>query len=362
MKPRLDKRTTLADVARAASVSKATASLALNGKALHKMSVSTRERVEAAAEALQFRPHAAARALVRRRTDVLGVVCTVNPFVQLAHHAFEQTLLSAIFFHSLERGYNPMIYGLPGRGAPLDAHQRFMDGRSDAFIAINPRPGSPMLAFMRGQQMPVVTVCCRDNSPNALWVDSDNEAGIQAALDHLISLGHTRIGYLRGPAREDNVHTRVTSFRNTLRERGLRANEAWILPYTWEEESTTDQLDRLFSSPVAPTALLAWNDFACEHVRAVLTAKGMRVPEDVSLVGFDDMPSASAATPRLTTVRQDVVRIGRAAVDLAVDTISGRELPQTGILCPVELVVRESTGPPRNPGASAGPEKRRPRR
>src|SRR5689334_17304073 len=134
----MNKRSTLADVARAANVSKTTASMALNGKGLDKIPHATRARVLAAADELQFRPHAVARALVRRRADVLGIVCTVNPFVELAHHAFEHALLSAVFYHALERGYNPMIYGVPEEGAEEDVFRRYADGRSDAFVLLYP--------------------------------------------------------------------------------------------------------------------------------------------------------------------------------------------------------------------------------
>src|SRR5580658_10116611 len=98
----MQKRQTLQDVARAARVSMTTASMSLNGKGANKIPLATRQRVQDAAIALQFRPHGVARALVRQRADVLGVVCTLNPFVEMAHHAFEQALLSALFYHTLE--------------------------------------------------------------------------------------------------------------------------------------------------------------------------------------------------------------------------------------------------------------------
>ena len=193
----MSKRPTLADVAKAANVSVTTASLALNGKATDKIPLSTRKRVYAAAETLNFRPNGVARALVRQRADVLGVVCTLNPFVELAHHSFEQALLSALFYHALEVGYNPMIYGVPPADAEDNLFPRYADGRSDAFVLLYPPPTSLLLTRLPQLGIPVVSVCCRVEGVR--WVDSDHESGIRAALAHLIALGHRRIAYLTGP-------------------------------------------------------------------------------------------------------------------------------------------------------------------
>src|SRR5687768_8968253 len=131
------RRATLADVAHHAGVSKTTASLALNGKGRGSIPESTRDRVIDAARTLHFRPHGLARALTRRKADVIGVVCRISPFVERSHHAFEHGLLSTIFCRALMHGYNPMIYGLP-EGADEQELARFTDGRSDGFVLINP--------------------------------------------------------------------------------------------------------------------------------------------------------------------------------------------------------------------------------
>lgn len=366
------RRSTLADVARDAGVSKTTASMALNGKGANKIPDSTRIRVQAAADALRFRPHGVARALTRRRADVLGIVCTVSPFVELAHHAFEHTLLAAIFHHALERGFNPMIYSVPSSGELNDtrtcsAYMHYADGRSDAFIMLYPPPDSSLVQALHTLDIPVVALCCRCPGEDWRWVDSDNAAGIRSAVDHLVALGHRRIAYLIGPSQEDNVNSRVMAYRTSLAEHGLTANESWIVPYTWNTLSTQDQIDRFFALPEPPTALLTWNDYAAEEVYRAVLRRGLRIPEDVSIVGFDDMPASHLASPPLTTVRQDVVRMGRAAVDLAIEAIEARVPPcanpmedeagseetlRSSIVCPVEFVVRQSTAPP--PAFGAG--------
>lgn len=338
-----NKRPTLEDVARAASVSKTTASLALNGKAENKIPSATRARVLAAADALQFRPHGVARALTRRRADVLGVICTLNPFVELAHHAFEQALLSALFHHALDRGYNPMIYGVPpvdGGGGLLT---RYADGRSDAFVLLYPEPGNALLECLPTVGIPAVALCCR--AEGACWVDSDHAEGVQAAIQHLVALGHRRIAYLVDPVVDTAVHARVVAFRETLRACGLPVREDWIVSYGAEEAATERQVAKLFQSNEKPTALLTFNDFAAGEAYSALRALGLRIPEDVSVVGFDDIPAARTMAPPLTTVRQDVVRMARAAVDLAIQALSEKNVTQE-VVCPVELVIRHSTAPP----------------
>src|SRR5579859_1132336 len=166
---RMEKRPTLADVAREARVSKTTASLALNGKGLNKIPAATRSRVLAVADALRFRPHAVARALVRRRAETLGVVCTVNPFVELAHHAFEHALLSAIFHYALERGYNPMIYAPPANDAGESDFRRYADGRSDAFLLLYPPPEGGLPDYLEAMGIPAVALCPRRPGPGWRW-------------------------------------------------------------------------------------------------------------------------------------------------------------------------------------------------
>lgn len=341
------KRTTLADVAQAASVSKTTASLALNGKANDKIPASTRQRVLAAADALQFRPHGVARALVRRRADVLGVVCTLNPFVELAHHAFEQALLSALFHHVLERGYNPMIYGVPPTDADDRVLARYADGRSDGFILLYPEPESALVQRLYRMGIPVVALCCR--AEGIYWVDSDHTDGIRMAVNHLVGLGHRRIGYLVAPDVDRNTHIRVLAFRQALQEHGLSLPEDWVVFYEGKEAASEARIARLCAEPEPPTALLTWNDFAACEVYQSLHRLGVRVPEDISIVGFDDIPAARTLVPALTTVRQDVVQMARMAADLAVRALSGSATPETyGIACPVELVLRYSTAPLRD--------------
>ena len=122
--------------------------------------------------------------------------------------------------------------------------------------------------------------------------------------------------------------------------------KTWILPYETEDVTTEEQIARLCAGPEPPTALIAWNDYAAEEVYKALRARGVAIPEEMSVVGFDDIPSSRVAVPPLTTIRQDVVRIGRAAVDLVLGALS--ETPEiTTVVCPVELVVRQSTAPPR---------------
>jgi len=346
----MKKRPTLADVAQSAGVSKTTASLALNGKGLNKIPASTRARVLAAAGALQFRPHGVARALVRRRAEVLGVVCTVNPFFEMAHHAFEQALLSALFYHALERGYNPMIYGPPAEGVAEEALLRYADGRSDAFILLYPPPDSVLLKYLYSQDIPVVALCSSTPDPRAVGVDSDHEAGIRALIAHLTELGHRRIAYIIDPNSDRETHLRILTFRAALRERGLPVREDWIVPYAEENASAEAAVAQLFSGAAPPTALLTWNDFIAEEVYKALRQRGLRIPEDVSVVGFDDTPSARTAVPALTTVRQDMVQMGRAAVDIAIEALAEEIRPEQNrlILCPVQFIVRQSTAPPKS--------------
>ncbi len=285
--------------------------------------------------------------MTRRRADVLGLVCTVNPFVEMAHHPFELELLSALFYHALERGYNPMIYGLPADDAE-GTLRRYVDGRSDAFVLLYPPPDSALLCYLHAQGVPVVALCSSYPESPTRWVDSDHAQGIRAAVAHLAALGHRRIAYLTAPSADIMAHTRVRAFCAALEEHGLPVCSEWIIPYAWESAVAETLIAPLLAGDEPPTALLIWNDFAAEGVYKAIRRLGFRIPEDVSIIGFDDTPSARAAVPPLTTVRQDIVRMARAAVDLAIEALSTEAMPEPPpyVLCPVELIIRQSTAPP----------------
>ncbi len=342
----MNRRSTLADVARAAQVSKTTASMAVNGKGDGKIPLVTRQRVMEAANALHFRPHAVARALVNRCANVLGIVWTLDPFRRAANHPFEQALLSAIFYEALERGFNPMVYAYPGSSCSEIDFMRFVDGRSDAFLMLYPPVDCPLVRYLGDRDIPVVSLCSRVRDSRARWVDSDHQAGIEALVEHLASLGHRRIAYFIGPDAEDAVHTRVQTFQQALESRGLPFHQNWVLPYTWQTDITDQQIETLMSDPEPPSALLTWYDFAAEEIYRVLRGRGLCVPEDISVVGFDDVHPASTLEPPLTTVRQDVSFLAQSAVEMAISAVTnkddGEDLPRHRI-CPVELVVRRST-------------------
>ncbi len=345
----MHKRPTLEDVAFAAGVSKTTVSLTLSGKGINKIPSVTRERVLAAAAKLQFRPHGVARALGRRRADVLGVVCTLNPFVELAHHAFEQSLLSALFYQTLEYGYNPMIYAASPISASKDVLPRYADGRSDAFLLLYPEPAGMLMTCLPEMGMPVIAICRQIDGAN--WVDSDHTAGIDASLAHLAELGHRRIAYAAPSDVDFASHGRVVAFREGLLRLGLPVREDWIVHCDSEGQSDESGIGRLFSSAEnaeCPTAVLAWNDFTAGEVYKLIRKEGLRIPEDVSVIGFDDVPAARVASPPLTTVRQDVMLMAKAAVDMAMTALSGTASSEGAncVLCPVNLIIRESTAVP----------------
>lgn len=350
------KRPTLADVAKAAGVSKTTVSIALNGREVKNVSELTRARIVAVARTLGFRPHGVARALSRRRADVLGVVGKVDPFIHESQHRFEHGLLSSIFRRTLERGYNPLIYGFPREDDDEHVLTRYADGRSDAFLLVNPPVDCPLAGYLRSTGMPFVSICNRGGADafKSWWVDSDNEAGVRALVDHLAALGHRRIAYFTGPPNEDNVRTRTHAFRAALAAHGLPVYDDMIARFYWDDGRTGNTLAALMSRRDRPTALLAWNDYVAEDLCRRVRELGLRVPEDVSIAGFDDTPQARTADPPLTTVRQELDALGRNAVDLALEALCGEEDEVAAdsarsILCPVRLVVRDSTAPAREP-------------
>ena len=343
--------TTIADVARRAGVSTATVSRVLSG--VGRASPATHARVEAAARDLGFRPSDVARSLKRRSTLTLGLIVTdiENPY-------FPQ-LVKAVEDAAIGEGYAILLCNAdedPEREASyLDL---LVERRVDGLIVAASTIGSRQGEWLANAPLPAVLVNTAAPGSGLPTIMSDNRGGGAAAARHLLGLGHRRFGYLMPPPRNLDAPDRLAGVRDALDAAGLAvdgADSALLIgngaPTVTGGETAMTALLALASRP---TAIVAYNDLMAIGAMRALRSGGLRVPEDVSLVGFDDVAFAAYVEPALTTLRQETAEMGRWAVATLTERIrlTGSDGETNGAMAtatqrrvvPVQLMIRASTG------------------
>lgn len=322
------------DVAALAGVSHITVSRVLNG--YPSVRPATRERVLAAIATLGYRRNPAARALVTSRSGAIGVLAP-----EVAQHGPASSVL-AVESAAREHGYHPLVTSAAvERAATVAAVEFLLDQAVEALVVIAPH--ETVLAAIRDLdiRVPLVTLQAPER-PGGIGVDQ--AAGSRLATEHLLELGHTRVQHLAGPERYLEAAARRAGFADAMARAGLSAGET--LAGDWSAASGFAAATRLHP---ATTAVVAANDQMAIGLLAALADAGRRVPEEVSVVGFDDVPEAAFVRPALTTVHQDFALVGRRAVEVLLaqldpDADTGADAAVAVI--PPRLVVRASTAPP----------------
>ncbi len=330
----------MADVARSAGVSVMTVSRVLSGTT--GVADSTRSRVEHAVAALGYYTNTAARVLAGGRSRTIGVLAVETQQFGPSHMLFGIEAAARAAGHLLS-------FVTLGPGGAHDIRSTLEHlGASHVEGVIVVAPVREVLDAVKvlEDHLPLVVVG-GDPSINAATVTIDQLAGARLITRHLLDLGHATVHHVRGPREWIDAEVRSRGWSDTLRRHGARRPKALV--GDWEPGGGYAAGLSLAADP-AVTAIFAANDQTALGVLRALRQHGRRVPEDVSLVGFDDTPEAAYLVPSLTTVRQDFGEVGRRCVELVLSLIEG-DAPVQHIIVPAELVVRESSAPP--PGSSA---------
>jgi LacI family transcriptional regulator len=314
-------------------VSAATVSRILNGTAI--VSDDKRAAVDEAIARLGFVPNPVARGLAGGRTLSVGVVTQAidSPFYGGALRGIEDTLGAA--------GYSPLFVS----GQWSAAHEaRCIDTlrsrRVDGVIVLTGRLTDAALAAT-ARELPVVVTGRTMKAPNLVALDFDNFEGARLATHHLLSLGHRRIAFIAGDLKHSDGKERLRGYRSALEAAGLRYEPGLVMPGNFTEASGLAAVERLIDSRESFTAIFAANDQMAFGAGLGLHRRKLRVPDDVSLVGFDDLASAVYSIPPLTTVHHPVGELGQLAAQAMLQLLAG-EAPTLALPAP-RLVVREST-------------------
>ncbi len=331
---------TLEDIARLAGVSRSTVSRVVNNHPSVRPEV--RQRVWQVIREVGYQPHAAARNLATRRSDIIGLVIP-EAVSTLFTDPFFSLLIRGITDACYEQGYHLMLALFSTPAQEEDLYNRLLRSHYlDGVILASTRLDDPLIERLVGDRVPFVSVG-RHPHPQVSYVDVDNVAGARMAVDHLIRQGHTRVGTITGPLNMAAGQDRLEGYKQSLAAHHIPLDDRLIVEGDFTENGGLAGMNRLLALEPPPTAVFVASDtMAMGALRAVRQA-GLRVPEDVAIIGFDDVPQATYLDPPLTTVRQPIQRLGEIAVRVLVDVIAqGPEIPQRVVLMP-ELVVR-STG------------------
>jgi LacI family transcriptional regulator len=324
-------------VARAAGVSVSTVSRVLNDK--DDVAPETYQKVQDVIEELSYTSSLAARSMRSRRTNVIGLIM---PDVQ---GPFAIQVMRGINRAIMEFGYDLIVYtgGDVKKKSSVEREQRYVSllnsGITDGVIVVTP------VATTFSTASPVVVVDPNNVSPDCPAVIAANRSGALVAMEYLISLGHRRIGFIGGRPELQSAVQRLQGYKDGLRQTGIPLDPELIQAGDYTTETGMICAQKLLSLSDPPTAIFAANDQSAIGVVKAAQEAGLRVPDDVSLVGFDNIPEAIYISPGLTTVDQSIDKMGYVATEMLVSLIQGESLDGNLYKMPTHLIIRDSCRP-----------------
>ncbi|WP_338051331.1 LacI family DNA-binding transcriptional regulator [Pseudonocardia acidicola] len=328
-------RVTIVDVARAAGTSVSSASVALRGEP--GVSEETRRRILRTADRLGYRPDQRARMLREQNSRLLGVTFTVS-------QAFHAEVVEHLYRAVADTGYDLVLSATTRTRTELQAVESLLQERCAALVLVSPDIGNHDLAAL-SRRVPAVTVGSELHAESVDSVRADDRRGVGAAVEHLVAAGHRDIHYVDG-GRAVMSRTRREGYLDAMSAHGL-ADRARVLGGHADEESGVAAAMELLAAARPPTAVLTHNDMTAFGLLLTLRVRGVDVPGEISVVGYDDTRLASLRNVELTSVSQDPAALAATAVRRAVARCEGQEVPAGEFVTPPRLVVRTSSGPPR---------------
>lgn len=340
-----DKTPDIRAVAALAKVSIATVSRTINGTPV--VSERLAKRVWQAIEQLNYFPNTHARSLVSGRSRILGIIVEniTNPFFPELIQNFEEIAVA--------HGYEILVSSSNSDPAVLTTCvRRMIERKVEGVAMLTFGEEEPVLDQLAFHDIPIVLAEFRLKDPKTSTILLDYTSGIRAAVDHLVSLGHRKIAFLAGPHQIHSAVTRENDFRTTMEAAGLPIQKKWVIECDHTLKGGVAGFDKLQGLAARPTAILCSNDMTAIGVLRAAYLKGLHVPQDLSVVGLDDIDFAEFTLPPLTTIRLSRADLARAAFDALrqqAENAAGKDI-QREFLVSTSLVLRGSTAPP-PPGA-----------
>lgn len=337
------RRITSQKVAERAGVSRTTVSFVLNEVEGAQISQETRQRVLQAARDLGYVPDAAARSLVSGRTHILGLIIC-QPADHIIIDAYIHQVMYGLSEAGRQRGFRLLIESVEDVSQP-DAYIHLVRAkRIDGILLSGPRSDDSQLPALIADGFPIVLLG-RLNDNRVCLVDVDNQAAARQAVTHLVKLGHRRIACItNGPLEYTSAADRLLGYRQALRQAGLSVDDALIRYGDFDPESGYAAMQSLLEIQPKPTAVFVASDVIAFGAMAAIRNGGLRIPDDIAVVGFDDVPMSRYVAPTLTTIRLPAIEQGRHGGEMLINLIESKPVAEQRIFLPTELIVRESCG------------------
>jgi DNA-binding LacI/PurR family transcriptional regulator len=336
-------RPTQRQIAEEAGVSRTTVSLVLNDVPGVRVSPGTRQRILEVARRLNYYPDAAARTLASGRTHTIGFVLCQSPD-RIFADAFLPEVLRGVGDAVHESGFRVLIHSVEDVTAPEAYIGLVREKHTDGVILSGPRSDDQQLPHLKAEGFPVVLLGQLPGS-DIPFVDVDNVGAARQTVGHLVRLGHRRIGMITNASLTYTAaRDRLAGYRQVLEEAGIPFDEELVRCGDFREESGRLAMKQLLDLSEPPTAVFVASDLVAFGALVAIKEQGLRVPEDIALVGFDDVRLAHYVNPPLTTVRLPAYELGYGAATLLTKLVAGEQVEEREILLQTTLVVRQSCG------------------
>jgi len=328
---------TIKDVAREAGVSVATVSRVFNESG--PVSEDTRRRIREVATRLQYTPHAGARSLITSKTSTIGVLLPdlYGEFFSEVIRGMDQT--------AQRHGYHLLVSGSHDAKDEIEAALVAMRGRVDGVIAMSPHLDPPALIANVPPSLPVVLLNCPVDGDDYDALTIENRSGAYAMVRHLADLGHRAIAIIGGAEGNYDASERLAGYRDAMRDLGLERRAEWEVPGDFTEASGYRAIAPLLALADRPAAIFAANDAMAIGALSALREVGLRVPDDIAVAGFDDIPLARYMSPPLSSVHVAIAELGARGVETLLHAIDSKNThTRAHQRLPTALVIRRSCG------------------
>lgn len=332
-------KVTIADIAKKANVSKMTVSRVLSGKG--QVAPETAERIRRIAEKMEYHPNLIARSLASKQTKILGVIIPKIEHMFLDNYIAQ--ILSGVTDIALQNDYKIIL-------CPVDVTQKSETAylnisrtkMLDGMILVKTKINDPNLKKLVEIDFPFVLVNYKSSSDKIHYIDSHNIKGAHMAVEYLYNSGHRKIAFVAGSMDETNARDRMKGFKTAMQSYNLHCPDEWIIYGDFSKEKAYSESEKLFTGVTIPSAIFCSDDYMAIGVMEQINKKNLRIPEDVAVMGFDDIELAAYVKPSLTTIRQPIYELGKSSAQMLLNIVDGKENIQNHKILDVELIRRES--------------------
>lgn len=324
------------EVAKRAGVSFITVSRVINGKVNVKKE--TREKVLKVINELKYYPNSMGRALNLNRQGSIGIIAPVRTGTTMHEHTYYTEMMSGIESICIENGYDMLISTQNTNKKEFDYLRLYYERKVDGLIIFTPNINHPQMVQISKEQIPCVIIGDRTDHLKISYVDSDNEGGFYTMTEALIKKGHTEIGFVKGPDSNRNAEDRYKGFEMAMNHYSLKINKNYTFKGRFDADSGIEAMEHFMKLKKLPSAILCTNDFMAFGVMSEATKNKIRIPDDLSVVGFDGVYTVKFTNPPLSTMRQPIVKMGQKAAEMLLCMVKNEKYSFEGSIFNVEYI------------------------